>query len=143
MDNIFSCYGSLLGGYALYLQIAKGHGVTGMRDNVVWGLYIVNFIFFIGISYAGAVISGILHILKVEWRKPIIRLAEMITVISTIIGPVFILLCVGRLDRLHHLFHLSKAAIAHYLGRIGYRYLFCRQCYFSLPRLDKRFCNLP
>ncbi|MDI1354512.1 MAG: polysulfide reductase NrfD [bacterium] len=93
-----------LGGYALYLQIAVGHTVTGMRDNVVWGLYIANFIFFIGISYAGAVISGILHILKVEWRKPIIRIAEMITVISTIIGPIFILLCIGRLDRLHHLF---------------------------------------
>ena len=93
-----------VGWYALYLQIAKGHSVTGMRDNVVWGLYIANFIFFIGISYAGAVISGILHILKVEWRKPIIRIAEMITVIATIIGPVFILLCVGRLDRLHHLF---------------------------------------
>ena len=94
----------LLGGYALYLQIVDGHKVTGMRDNVVWGLYIANFIFFIGISYAGAVISGILHILQVEWRKPIIRIAEMITVVATIIGPVFILLCVGRLDRLHHLF---------------------------------------
>lgn len=93
-----------LGGYALYLQIADGHVVTGMRDNVVWGLYIANFIFFIGISYAGAVISGILHILQVEWRKPIIRIAEMITVIATIIGPIYILLCVGRLDRLHHLF---------------------------------------
>lgn len=92
------------GGYALYLQVVDGHVVTGMRDNVVWGLYIANFIFFIGISYAGAVISGILHILKVEWRKPIIRIAEMITVISTIIGPIYILLCVGRLDRLHHLF---------------------------------------
>lgn len=97
-----------IGGYALYLQVAKGHAVTGMRDNVVWGLYIANFIFFIGISYAGAVISGILHILKVEWRKPIIRIAEMITVISTIIGPVFILLCVGRLDRLHHLFFYPR-----------------------------------
>ena len=94
----------MAGGYALYLQIADGHIVTGMRDNVVWGLYIANFIFFIGISYAGAVISGLLHILNVEWRKPIIRIAEMITVIATMIGPVFILLCVGRLDRLHHLF---------------------------------------
>jgi len=102
--TIFFLLWILLGGYALYLQVAKGHSITGMRDNVVWGLYIANFIFFIGISYAGAVISGILHILKVEWRKPIIRIAEMITVISTIIGPVFILLCVGRLDRLHHLF---------------------------------------
>lgn len=89
--------------YALYLQIVEGHGVTGMRDNVVWGIYIANFIFFIGISYAGAVISGFLHLLQIEWRKPIIRIAELITVIATIIGPLFILLCVGRLDRLHHL----------------------------------------
>lgn len=101
--TIFFLLWILVGGYALYLQVADGHVVTGMRDNVVWGLYIANFIFFIGISYAGAVISGILHILKVEWRKPIIRIAEMITIIATMIGPVFILLCVGRLDRLHHL----------------------------------------
>jgi len=102
--TIFYLLWIIVGGYALYLQIFVGHSVTGMRDNVVWGLYIANFIFFIGISYAGAVISGILHILHVEWRKPIIRIAEIITVISTIIGPIYILLCVGRLDRLHHLF---------------------------------------
>jgi len=88
------------GVYALYIQIVKGHIVTGMRNNVVWGLYIVNFIFFIGISYAGALISGILHLLRVPWRTPIIRMAELITVISTLIGPTYILLCVGRLDRL-------------------------------------------
>lgn len=94
----------ILGGlYALIVQIVKGHIVTGMRDNVVWGLYIVNFIFFIGISYAGALISGILHLLRVQWRTPIIRIAELITVISTLIGPAYILLCMGRLDRLHHL----------------------------------------
>ena len=92
-----------VGLYALYVQIAQGHIVTGMRDNVVWGLYIVNFIFFIGISYAGALISGILHLLRVPWRTPIIRMAEMITVISTLIGPSYILLCIGRLDRLPNL----------------------------------------
>jgi len=93
----------LAGVYALITQIVKGHIVTGMRDNVVWGLYFVNFIFFIGISYAGALISGILHLLRVPWRTPIIRMAEMITVISTLIGPSYILLCIGRLDRLPHL----------------------------------------
>ncbi len=94
----------ILGGvYALVVQIVKGHVVTGMRDNVVWGIYIANFIFFIGISYAGALISGILHLLRVEWRTPIIRIAEIITVVSTLIGPSYILLCMGRLDRLHYL----------------------------------------
>jgi Ni/Fe-hydrogenase subunit HybB-like protein len=94
----------LAGLYALYLQIAKGHGVTGMRDNVVWGLFIVNFIFFIGLSYAGAIIAGLLHLSKVPWGKPIVRLAQLMTIISVVVGPVFILLCVGRFDRLHHLF---------------------------------------
>jgi molybdopterin-containing oxidoreductase family membrane subunit len=91
------------GVYGLYVQIAEGHVVTGMRDNVVWGVYIVNFIFFMGISYAGALISGVLHLFKTEWRKPIMRISEILTVVSLLIGPTFILFCIGRLDRLHFL----------------------------------------
>jgi molybdopterin-containing oxidoreductase family membrane subunit len=93
----------LLGFFALYWQVSRGHIVTGMRDNVVWGVYIVNFIFFMGISYAGALISGALHLFHAGWRKPIIRMAEFITIISLLIGPVFIMLCIGRLDRLPNL----------------------------------------
>ena len=94
----------LLGLYGLYQQIDKGHIVTGMRDNVVWGFYIVNFIFFMGLSYSGALISGVLHLFHTGWRKPVIRMAELITVISLIIGPFFIFFCIGRLDRLYFLF---------------------------------------
>jgi molybdopterin-containing oxidoreductase family membrane subunit len=92
-----------LGFYAFLSQVLYGHEVTGMRDNVVWGVYIVNFIFFMGISYAGALISGTLHLFKTAWRKPIIRMAEFITIIALLIGPCFILLCIGRLDKLHYL----------------------------------------
>jgi len=91
------------GVYALYVQLTKGQIVTGMRDYAMWGIYDVNFIFFIGISYAGALISGILHLLRVPWRAPIIRMAETITVVSTMIGPAYIFLSMGRLDRLQHL----------------------------------------
>jgi Ni/Fe-hydrogenase subunit HybB-like protein len=103
---IFSIFLSvfLVGIYALYQQIDKGHIVTGMRDNVVWGMYIVNFIFFMGLSYAGAILSGALHLFHTSWRRPIIRLAELITVISLVIGPFFIFFCIGRLDRLYFLF---------------------------------------
>lgn len=93
----------LWGLYALYVQISQGHIVTGMRDNVVWGIYIVNFIFFMGISYAGALISGTLHLFRTSWRKPVIRMAEFITIIALFIGPLYILLCIGRLDRLPYL----------------------------------------
>ena len=92
-----------LGIYAFINQVTQGHEVTGMRDNVVWGIYIVNFIFFMGMSYAGAIISGALHLFRTEWRKPIIRMAEYLAIISLLIGPGYILLCIGRLDRLPYL----------------------------------------
>lgn len=93
----------LAGIYGLIQQVDKGHIVTGMRDNVVWGVYIVNFIFFMGLSYAGALVSGTLHLFKTSWRAPVIRLAELITVISLAIGPFFIFFCVGRLERIPYI----------------------------------------
>ncbi|HEY9167915.1 MAG TPA: NrfD/PsrC family molybdoenzyme membrane anchor subunit [Lutibacter sp.] len=94
----------LVGVYAFFIQLFNGHEVTGMRDNVVWGIFIVNFIFFVCLSYSGAFFSGILHFVDTPWKNAVSRIVEMITVISLIIGPIFILLCIGRLDRLHYLF---------------------------------------
>lgn len=98
----------LSGMVALYFQITRGHIITGMRDNVVWGLYIVNFVFFMGIGLCGALIGAVLHLSNVSWKKPIIRMAELMAIFSLIIGPVFIVLCVGRLDKLHHLFLFAR-----------------------------------
>lgn len=94
----------LVGIYAFFIQLFKGHEVTGMRDNVVWGIFIVNFIFFVCLSYSGAFISGILHFFNTPWKNAVSRIVEIITVLSLMIGPIFILLCIGRLDRLHYLF---------------------------------------
>ncbi len=93
----------LLGLYALILQIVKGQSVTGMRDNVVWGIYTVSFIFFLGLGYSGAFISSVLHFIKTPWKNSVSRIVEITTVLSITIGPIFILLCIYRLDRLHYL----------------------------------------
>ncbi len=93
-----------LGLVAFVLQVLKGHAITGMRDNVVWGIYIINFIFFVCLSYSGAFISGILHFFHTPWKNSVSRIVEIITMLSLIVGPIFILLCIGRLDRLHYLF---------------------------------------
>lgn len=94
----------VLGIVALIRQVTGGHIVTGMRDNVVWGVYIVNFIYLLGISYSGALIGGTMILMKTNWRAPIMRLIEFLTIMPLLIGPLFILLCIGRLDRLHYLF---------------------------------------
>ncbi len=97
-----------IGLYALTLQIIEGHLITGMRDNVVWGVYIVNFVFVLGLSYAGALLAGIFHLGRVEWAKPLQRILKLITVFSLIIGPVYILLCLGRPERLFNLFTYAR-----------------------------------
>jgi molybdopterin-containing oxidoreductase family membrane subunit len=71
------CLVILWGFYGLYKQITVGHVVTGMRDNVVWGLFIVNFIFLIGIGYSGAIIAGLLRLFRPEWPFPVMRIVAL------------------------------------------------------------------
>ncbi len=98
----------LLGIFALIKQIQVGQVITGMRDNAVWGIYTANFVFFMGLSYAGALISCSLQLLRIQWGKPLLRIAELITVSSLIVGAPFILFCLGRLDRIHFLFTFGR-----------------------------------
>lgn len=94
------------GAYALVRQWVLGLGVTGMNRPVFWGVYIINFVFFIGLSHAGTLVSAILRIVKAEWRRPFTRAAEAVTVFSLPFGAISIILDMGRPDRLLNLiFH--------------------------------------
>ena len=81
-------------------QLRQGLEVTGLNVPVYWGLYITNFVFFIGISHAGTLISAILRLSRAEWRRSITRAAEVITVLVLFFGMGSILLDLGRPDRL-------------------------------------------
>lgn len=91
--------GMLWGAISYYLQNTYGLGVTGLNQPVSWGFYITNFVFFIGISHAGTLISAILRIAKAEWRRPITRMAEVITVMVLFLGAANIIIDLGRPDR--------------------------------------------
>lgn len=90
--------------FAWIFQLYNGLQVTGMDRPVFWGFYIINFVFFIGISHAGTLISAILRIANAEWRRSITRSAEVITVLVLIFGGGNILLDLGRPDRLLNMF---------------------------------------
>jgi len=63
-------------------MLNKGVGVTGLNRPVYWGFFMVNFVFWIGISHAGIMISAILRLTQAEWRRPVTRAAEVLTVFS-------------------------------------------------------------
>ena len=95
---------ALWAAFAWGWQLYHGLYVTGLGNPVFWGFYITNFVFFIGISHAGTLISAILRIANAEWRRSITRSAEVITVLVLMFGAGNIILDLGRPDRALNVF---------------------------------------
>ncbi len=96
------------GGYAYIIQLRTGLIVTGMNDVVLWGVYIVNFVFFIGISYAGTLVSAVLRITGANWRTPLTRMAEVIAIVGLMIGGLMPFIDLGRPDRIANMFIFGR-----------------------------------
>jgi Ni/Fe-hydrogenase subunit HybB-like protein len=77
-------------------QMYWGFGITGIRWPIFWGFYVTNFVFWIGISHAGTLISAILRLVNARWRRPVTRCAEAITVFALMIGAMFPIIHLGR-----------------------------------------------
>ena len=90
---------ALWGLVAYIYQLRNGLGATGLNTPEYWGIYIICFVFFIGISHAGTLISAILRVANAEWRRSITRSAEFITVLVIGFGAVQPILDLGRPDR--------------------------------------------
>jgi len=77
-------------------QMSHGLVVAGIKWPVYWAFYITNFVFWIGISHAGTLISAILRLVNATWRRPVTRCAEVITVFALMIGAMFPIIHLGR-----------------------------------------------
>jgi Ni/Fe-hydrogenase subunit HybB-like protein len=87
----------VLAGVATFLyQVYSGIGIWGLNSPVFWGFAITNFVFWIGISHAGTLISAILRLANATWRRPVTRCAEAITVFSVTIAAIIPICHIGR-----------------------------------------------
>ena len=94
--------------YSWGYQVRNDIGVTGINRPVFWGFYITNFVFWIGISHAGTLISAILRVTAAEWRRPVTRCAEAITVFALSIGGLFPLIHLGRVWKFYYMLPLPN-----------------------------------
>jgi Ni/Fe-hydrogenase subunit HybB-like protein len=88
--------GVLLGAGCWVYQIFVGIGVGGQNNPVHWGIYLVNFVFWVGIAHSGTLISAILHLLRAGWRNPIARAAETMTIFAVCTAGLFPFIHLGR-----------------------------------------------
>ena len=69
---------------ALVYEAYYGLGVAGYQAPIFWGVYIITFVFWIGIGHAGTLISAILFLFRAKWRNAINRGAEAMTVFAVL-----------------------------------------------------------
>ena len=84
--------------------------MVGINRPVSWGVYEATFVFWIGISHAGTLISAILRVTGAEWRRPVTRCAEAITVFALCVGGLFPILHLGRAWKVYYVLPLPTPA---------------------------------
>ncbi|MEE8394399.1 MAG: NrfD/PsrC family molybdoenzyme membrane anchor subunit [Rhodospirillales bacterium] len=107
------CFAIFMVGVAAEVyQYDVGMGPSNLNNPHMWDLYISTFIFWIGMSHSGTLLSAILHIFHVDWRKPIYRFAEAMTTFSLLTALLFPVIHLGRVWNMHWVFpYLSDRGI--------------------------------
>ena len=94
---------SLIGLNAYARQLSYGLVTTGMGDEVSWGLYIANFAFLVGMAAAAVMMVIPAYIFKDKEMHKVVIFSEMFAVAAMIMCLLFIIVDLGRPDRLWHL----------------------------------------
>jgi len=91
-----------VGAAAYAYQFQQGLIVTAMRDQMMWGLYIGNFTFLVGVAAAAVVLVIPAYIYDWGPIKEIVLIGEILAICSLIMCLMFIGVDIGRPDRLWH-----------------------------------------
>ena len=86
----------LTGVLAFLYQARTGMGVAGFEHPILWGVYITNFVFWVGIAHSGTLISAVLFLFRAKWRTAVARAAEAMTVFAVITAALFPIIHIGR-----------------------------------------------
>ena len=85
-----------MGIFAFAIQIRHGLEWSGINHPINWGVYITNFVFWIGIGHAGTLISAVLYLVRAPFRNSIYRASEAMTVFAVMTAGLFPIIHLGR-----------------------------------------------
>jgi len=95
--------GVFAAGYTQQLQhglIVTGLGDWGSGGGVPWGLYIGAFIWWVGIAHGGIILSAAVRLIGLDTYQPVARIAELLTIAALSVAGLYIIVHVGRPDRI-------------------------------------------
>ena len=91
------------GGWGYAQQMEQGLAITGMTDQVSWGVYIANFTFLVGVAAAAVmmVIPGYFY--HIKEIKDGVLIGEMVAIGAIVMCLLFVVVDLGRPDRIWHM----------------------------------------
>lgn len=85
-------------------QLTQGLIVTGMRDEVSWGLYICTFAFFVGLSAGGLIMASAAEVFGARSLRPLSRLGVLTAGACVLVAGITIIPDLGNPQRVWELF---------------------------------------
>lgn len=95
--------GILLFGALWLYQVKYGMGAANIHQPVDWGVYIANFVYWVGIAHSGTLISAILFLVRAKFRDSVSRATEAMTIIAITTAGLFPMIHLGRFWVLYYL----------------------------------------
>jgi len=93
----------VIGAVAWIHQLQVGLITTSMRDQVSWGFYIGNFTFLVGVAAAAVLLVIPAYVYQWKPIKEVVILGELLAIAAIVMCGLFVLVDVGRPDRVWHL----------------------------------------
>lgn len=85
-------------------HLTHGLAVTNMSDPVSWGIGIANFVYFVGVAAAAALLVVPAYAYRRDDIKEVVLIGELLAVVAVVMCLLFIMSDIGRPERLWHLF---------------------------------------
>ena len=95
-------------------QVVAGLEITGMSDQVSWGVYIANFTFLVGMAAAAVMLVIPVYIYKNEDLHDLVIFGELLAVAAILMCLAFVTVDLGRPDRFWHL--IPGIGVFHFPG---------------------------
>jgi len=89
-----------LGVYAWNIQYTEGLSVTGLSDIAIWGIYITDFEFLVGVSAGIITTISIGYLFDPEKFKPVMKVGSILAIANVLPAMLFVVADLGRPERI-------------------------------------------
>lgn len=80
-------------------QLIVGLSATGMNNGTSWGLYIISFMFFVGLSVGSLAVASVAYVFKIDKLKAIVLPAVIVSTVCIGAAGLFVLVDLGSIHR--------------------------------------------